>query len=198
MSNKRIGLFGGTFNPIHKGHLALAKTLCEKTQMDELWLLVSPQNPFKVNMTLLDDNLRFRLVQLAIAGEPRLVASNFEFSLPRPSYTFNTLTALRKAYPDCQFELIIGGDNWHTFPHWYKQQEIAESTPIWIYPRPGYPIEAHSLPQGIQLVEAPLFPYSSTDVREAIRMHQDASAMLPEKVWLEIQSQKLYGYCHQD
>ena len=97
---KRIGLFGGTFNPIHLGHLALAKAICDSEKLDELWFLVSPQNPFKVNMALLDDNKRLELVKLAVEGNEKLVASDFEFNLPRPSYTYHTLNALRKAYPD--------------------------------------------------------------------------------------------------
>lgn len=191
---KRTGLFGGTFNPIHQGHLALAKAICDSEQLDELWFLVSPQNPFKVNMTLLDDDKRLELVQLALEDDERLVASDFEFSLPRPSYTYHTLKALREAYPDRQFELIIGADNWRLFPHWYKHEEIVAETKVMIYPRPGYPINETELPEGIKLVEAPLFPYSSTDVRQAIQDGKDASNMLSERVWEKIKEEHLYGY----
>ena len=118
---KRIGLFGGSFNPIHLGHLALAKAICDSEMLDELWFMVSPQNPFKVNMTLLDDNKRLEMVKLAVEGNDKLVACDFEFEMPRPSYTYHTLNALRKVYPDCQFELIIGADNWFKFTHWYKE-----------------------------------------------------------------------------
>lgn len=190
---KRTGLFGGTFNPIHRGHLALAKTICDAEQLDELWFLVSPQNPFKVNMTLLDDHERLKMVELAVADDERLKACDFEFSLPRPSYTYHTLQALYETYPQHQFELIIGADNWRMFPHWYKHEEIIAKTPVIIYPRPGYPIDSATLPKSIKLVEAPLFPFSSTDVRNAINEGKDASQMLPQAVWDYIKNNHLYG-----
>lgn len=195
---KRIGLFGGTFNPIHLGHLALAKAICDSEKLDELWFLVSPQNPFKVNMALLDDNKRLELVKLAVEGNEKLVASDFEFNLPRPSYTYHTLNALRKVYPDYQFELIIGADNWLKFPHWYMHDKIASTTPIIVYPRTGYPIDETGLPQGTKLIQAPLFPFSSTDVRQAISKGEDASQMVPQPVWDLIKKEQLYGYNSQD
>lgn len=191
---KRIGLFGGSFNPIHLGHLALAKAICDSEMLDELWFMVSPQNPFKVNMTLLDDNKRLEMVKLAVEGNDKLVACDFEFEMPRPSYTYHTLNALRKVYPDCQFELIIGADNWFKFTHWYKHEEIAAQTPIIIYPRTGFSIDETTLPQSTKLVEAPLFPFSSTDVREAISKGEDASNLVPEPVWDLIKKEHLYEY----
>ena len=115
----RTGIFGGSYNPIHIGHLALANYLCEYGELDELWFMVSPQNPFKAHSSdLWDDNLRLELVRLAVEGYPKLHASDFEFHMPRPSYTVNTLEKLREAYPDREFILIIGADNWLSFPRW--------------------------------------------------------------------------------
>ena len=111
----RTGIFGGSFNPVHIGHLALANYLCEYGEVDEVWLLVSPQNPFKQQSELLDDHTRLELVQKAVAGYSRFRASDFEFSLPRPSYTIHTLQALSAAYPEREFYLIIGADNWQAF-----------------------------------------------------------------------------------
>ena len=111
----RTGIFGGSFNPVHIGHLALANYLCEYGEVDEVWFLVSPQNPFKQQSELLDDHTRLELVQRAVAGYSRFRASDFEFSLPRPSYTIHTLQALSAAYPEREFYLIIGADNWQAF-----------------------------------------------------------------------------------
>ena len=132
---KRIGIFGGSFNPIHLGHTALAAYICEQGLVDEVWLMVSPQNPLKRDLTLLDENERLAMVRLAVAPYPTLKACDFEFTLPRPSYTYHTLQALRQAYSDCEFSLIIGEDNWQCFDRWYRGEDIARETPIIVYPR---------------------------------------------------------------
>ena len=132
---KRIGIFGGSFNPIHLGHTALAAYICEQGLVDEVWLMVSPQNPLKRDLTLLDENERLTMARLAVASYPMLKASDFEFTLPRPSYTYHTLQALRAAYPECEFSLIIGEDNWQCFHRWYRGEDIARETPIIVYPR---------------------------------------------------------------
>ena len=132
---KRIGIFGGSFNPIHLGHTALAAYICEQGLVDEVWLMVSPQNPLKRDLTLLDENERLTMTRLAVKPYPTLRASDFEFTLPRPSYTYHTLQALRSAYPNCEFSLIIGEDNWKCFDRWYRGEDIASETPIIVYPR---------------------------------------------------------------
>lgn len=190
---KTIGLFGGSFNPIHNGHIALAKQLCDAEGLDELWFMVSPMNPFKQNQELLEDKKRLELVELAVQDDPRLVACDFEFSLPKPSYTYHTLKALLKEHPDKKFILIIGGDNWLSFPHWYKHKEILEMVNVWVYPRPGYDLTEKKLEEGMRVVQAPLFNFSSTDVRNAIRKGQDTSEMLPEMVKNKIQQDKLFS-----
>ena len=132
---KRIGIFGGSFNPIHLGHTALAAYICEQGLVDEVWLMVSPQNPLKRNLALLDEQERLAMARLAVAPYSMLQACDFEFTLPRPSYTYHTLQALRAAYPDCEFSLIIGEDNWQCFDRWYRGEDIARETPIIVYPR---------------------------------------------------------------
>ena len=136
----RTGVFSGSFNPIHIGHLALANYLCEYGEVDEVWFLVTPQNPFKQKAELLGDDLRLEMVRRAVAGYPRFVASDFEFRLPRPSYTVNTLHHLAEAYPDREFYLIIGADNWASFAQWKSPEEILAHHHLLIYPRRPYEV----------------------------------------------------------
>jgi len=131
----RTGIFGGSFNPIHNGHIALARQLLTTAGLDEIWFMVTPQNPLKQAGNLLDDDVRLQLVRQALDGEPQLKASDFEFHLPRPSYTWNTLCALSRDYPDRQFVLIIGGDNWKLFPLWYRSADILANYTVVVYPR---------------------------------------------------------------
>lgn len=131
----KIGIFGGTFNPVHLGHTALASYICNLGLVDEVWLMVSPQNPFKQDHEMLDEAVRYRLVTLAVQDFPRLRASDFEFRLPRPSYTYITLRELSLAYPDDTFSLIIGGDNWTKFPAWRNSADILAHYPVIVYPR---------------------------------------------------------------
>lgn len=134
----KTGIFGGSFNPIHIGHLALANYLCEFNNLDELWFLVSPHNPLKSQEDLLDDNLRLELTKLAIEGYDKFKVSDFEFNLPRPSYSINTLNKLKEAYPEREFVLIIGADNWKFFDKWKDSKKILSDFSIIVYPRMGY------------------------------------------------------------
>ena len=193
---KRIGLFGGSFNPIHLGHTALAAYICEQGLVDEVWLLVSPQNPLKQDLTLLDENERLHMARLAVAPYPMLKACDFEFTLPRPSYTYHTLQALRKAYPDCEFSLIIGEDNWNNFHRWYRGEDIARETPIIIYPREveGKESSTNSLRPMANSQQSPkLLPYSSTEVRDLIASGHDASHMLHPDVAQYIKERQFYS-----
>ncbi len=179
----RIGLFGGSFNPIHKGHVALAAWIAEEGWVDEVWLLVSPQNPLKSSHDLMPEAERYNLAQAALKDIKGVKASDFEWHLPRPSYTWHTLQAIRKAYPEHDFSLIIGSDNWVNFHLWAHTDKILQTTPILIYPREGYPIDESLLPSEVILLkDAPQFPYSSTDVRKAIASGTIPADMLPEEV----------------
>lgn len=178
-----IGIFGGSFNPIHIGHLALANYLCEYGEIDEVWFLVSPHNPLKERGDLWPDELRLQLVQKAIDGYEKFRASDFEFHLPRPSYMVNTLRALREGYPEHEFTLIIGSDNWEVFPRWYKYEELLAENNLLIYPRPNHPVTIDSLPKNVRLVETPLLEISSTFIRQALSKKKDVRYFLPENVY---------------
>ena len=194
---KRIGIFGGSFNPIHLGHTALAAYICEQELVDEVWLMVSPQNPLKRDLTLLDENERLAMARLAVAPYPMLKACDFEFTLPRPSYTYHTLQALRKTYPDCEFSLIIGEDNWQCFDRWYRGEDIARETPIIVYPRSSENSESTKELSSFDfqlsfLKNPPLLPYSSTEVRARIAQGDDTNHMLHPDVAQYIKENNLY------
>ncbi len=189
----RTGIYGGSFNPIHTGHLTLGKLLCEQGLVDGLWFLVSPLNPFKQTTNdLLDDQARLRLVQLAVRNEPQLQVSDFEMHLPRPSYMVHTLEKLRDTYRDREFVLVIGADNWLRFDQWYESEEIIKHHSILVYPRPGYEIEPSTLPDGVTLVDTPLFDISSTQIRNSIAQGNFDGEGLPPQVWKEIKRQGYY------
>ena len=179
----RIGIFGGSFNPIHIGHLALANYLCEYGEVDEVWFLVSPHNPLKERGDLWPDDLRLKLVQLATEGYGKFRASDFEFHLPRPSYMVNTLRELRRTHPEHTFTLIIGSDNWEVFPRWYKYEELLAENHLLIYPRPGYPIDKGTLPSNVRMVDTPLLDISSTFVREALKEGKDVRYFVPKEIY---------------
>ena len=199
---KRIGLFGGSFNPIHLGHTALAAYVCEQGLVDEVWLMVSPQNPLKQDLTLLDEGHRLHMARLAVAPYHMLKACDFEFTLPRPSYTYHTLQALRKAYPEYEFSLIIGEDNWNNFHRWYRGEDIARETPIIVYPRNEVENREKRVENGEGvsifnfqlsfLKNPPLLPYSSTEVRKLITQGEDTSHMLHPEVYQYIKAKQLY------
>lgn len=180
---KKVGIYGGSFNPIHRGHIALARQMLRKAHLDEVWFLVSPLNPFKQASTdLLDDQTRLKLTRQALADEPRLVASDYEFHLPRPSYSWDTLQALSRDYPEHEFVLVIGADNWLAFDRWYHAEDILDSYPIVIYPREGCPIDAATLPPTVQLVKTRLYNVSSTDIRRRIREGRPVRRLLPPAI----------------
>lgn len=179
-----IGIFSGSFNPIHVGHLALANYLCEFEGLDEVWFLVTPRNPFKVGQKLLPDDLRLELVGLAIEGYPKFRVSDLEFHLSRPSYTIHTLQRLHELYPANRFHLIIGSDNWLSFSHWYKSEEILASSDVLVYPRPGYPVEsAEELPEHVRITASPVLDISATFIRQSMDEGKDIRYFLHPRVY---------------
>lgn len=185
------GIYGGSFNPIHEGHLRLAKALAESGLVDEMWLLVSPQNPFKVDANLLDDEERLHLARLAVDDVPGVEVCDREFSLPRPSYMYNTLKALSKEHPNREFVLVIGADNWERFSDWYRSKSILAKYRIIIYPRPGYDLQ--KVPRKVTIADTPLIDISSTEIRRRISTDPNYDGEgLPAAVWDEIKAKDLY------
>lgn len=184
MSEKpiRTGIFGGSFNPVHNGHIALADQIIRCHLVDDLWLMVSPQNPLKQDRTLLPESLRLELARMAVRGHRHLCVSDFECHLPRPSYMVETLAQLRLTCPDRRFSLIIGADNWAGFHRWFRYEEILQKHDIIVYPREGFDIDASALPENVTLLNLPLYPVSSTDIRRRLRENLPLSEFLPANV----------------
>ncbi len=181
-----IGIFGGSFNPIHNGHIALAKAFLEKENLDEVWFMVSPQNPFKVDQQLLADHLRLKLVSKAINYNPRFKASDYEFHLPKPSYTWNTLQHLTHDFPRYRFTILIGGDNWDAFNRWYHAKDILANYKLVVYPRRAQNLDNTSLPTNVSLLQTPLIDISSTTIRNRIKSGEDINDIVPEVIVKDI------------
>ena len=182
-SRKRIGIFGGSFNPIHMGHICLARQILIQASLDEIWFVVSPLNPFKQNVTnLLPDDARLELTREALKGEHKLVVSDYEFGLPRPSYMWNTLAHLTQSYPQYSFTLIVGADNWLAFDRWAHHDFIQQHYDIAVYPRKGYDVDTELLPSHVKLVQAELYPFSSTDIRTMVHQGQSIKGLVPDSI----------------
>lgn len=191
---KKIGLFFGSFNPIHIGHLILGNYFLENTDMEELWFVVSPQNPFKEKKTLLNDHNRLDMVQLAVKNYPRMRASNVEFSLPQPSYTIDTLTYLKEKYPDHSFALIMGEDNLASLPKWKNADKIINNHQIIVYPRAFKEKNSQDYPvhENITLVPAPVIELSATEIRRMIKEGKNVRPMLPPEVFEYLDGSSFY------
>ena len=188
----RTAIFGGSFNPVHLGHLGLARKVLEKQLADEVWLMVSPQNPLKPNGSLLDENVRFHLASIAVENETGIKASRFEFNLPRPSYTFRTMESLCQTYTDREFSLLIGADNWAVFDRWAHHDELLAKYPIIVYPREDSPLSSVDIPKNVSVLDAKLLPVSSTEIRRRISAGEDCSALMPPQVFEEIKRRGYY------
>ncbi len=190
MKKRKIGLFSGSFNPIHNGHLILANYLCEYEGLDEIWFVVSPHNPLKSSDSLLNNEIRLRWVEQAIAPYCRFRACDIEFEMPLPSYTIDTLGALTERYPELEFTLIIGSDNWLCFEQWKDFQCIIDNYQILIYPRKGFSItEPNALPDTVRLTSAPQIEISSSFIREAKAAGKEVPFFLPAGIyeeWMEL------------
>jgi len=188
-----IGLYFGSFNPIHHGHLIIANYLLEHTSLDQVWLVVSPQNPLKPSATLLNEYHRLYLVQVAIEGENRLKASDIEFKLPRPSYTVDTLAYLQEKYPTYQFSIIMGSDSFQNLPRWKNYAWLLQHYPIYVYKRPEHTtLPVYPGAKQVVILEAPLLPISSTTIRQQIREGKSVRYLLPEAVREEIDRNGYY------
>lgn len=186
----KIGLFFGSFNPIHTGHLIIAHIMQDQTDLDEVWFVVSPQNPFKQRKTLLHEFDRLRMVELAIGSDYRFRASDIEFHMPRPSYTIDTLTYLSDKYPQHEFKLVIGGDNLKSFHKWKNSDAILDYYGLYVYPRPQ---ETHRIEHpNVRYVSSPLMDISATFIRNAIKNGHSVKYLLPEAVEDYIRDKKLF------
>jgi nicotinate-nucleotide adenylyltransferase len=193
MPNKRIGLFFGSFNPIHNGHLILASLIQSYASLDEVWLVVSPHNPHKPKKSLLNQNHRLFMIQKAIENHPYLRASSIEFSLPTPNYTINTLVHIQEKNPNDSFHLIMGMDNLSSFQQWKSPNEILDKVDILVYPRLGsvQPDWSINHPK-IILVPTPIIELSSTEIRKRIKENKSISFFVPETVEKIINKEGFY------
>lgn len=187
-----IGLYFGSFNPIHIGHLAIANYFVEFANLKELWFIISPHNPLKKKSSLLPDYQRYEIVTRALRDYPKFKASDIEFKLPQPSFTVDTLAYLKEKFPDKQFALIIGEDNLSTFGKWKNYEQILDEQKILVYPRPNSkenPLYKH---KNIQLFDAPNIEISSSFIRKAIGEAKDIRFFVPEKAWEYIDEMNFY------
>lgn len=192
MKGKMIGLYFGSFNPVHIGHLAIANYMVEYSALDEVWFVVSPQNPFKSKKSLLEDYHRYGLVVRAIDDYPKFRVSNIEFSMPKPSYTIDTLAYLKDKYPQHQFSLIMGSDNLPTLPRWKNYQQILANHSVFVYPRPGFrESEMENRPE-ISVVQAPLMEISSSFIRKAIGQGKDIRFFMPQAAYNYLREMHFY------
>ena len=192
---KKVGLFFGSFNPIHIGHLILANYILENSDMTELWFVVSPQNPFKDKKTLLKDHNRLDMVQLSVKNYPKMRASNVEFSLPKPSYTIDTLTYIKEKYPDHSFALIMGEDNLKGLPKWKNADKLIENHQIIVYPRifEGERQDNEYLKhENISMINAPIIELSATEIRNMIKTGKNVRPMLPPEVYEYLDGSNFY------
>ncbi|RUT78640.1 nicotinate (nicotinamide) nucleotide adenylyltransferase [Ancylomarina longa] len=188
----KIGLYFGSFNPVHIGHLAIANYMAEFSDLDQIWFVISPQNPFKKKESLLPDYHRLELVNRSIENYPKIKASNIEFGLPKPSYTIDTLTYLKEKFPIYEFSLILGSDNLKNFHKWKNNDLILLNHELYVYPRPGYNDQEIKLNGRVHLINAPLMEISSSFIREAIKNHKEIPFFLPELAYQYLKEMHFY------
>lgn len=178
----RVTIYGGSFSPIHKGHIALASQIIKEDMADEVWLMVSPHNPLKSTNDLWPVDIRLKLCEKAVEGLEKIKVSDLETRLEKPSYTYKTLRELSRLHPQVQFSILIGSDNWACFDRWAHHEEILTHHSLIIYPRQGFPINPHLLPPQTSLLNAPLLPYSSSEIRQRLKAGRPINHMLPPNV----------------
>lgn len=187
-----VGLFFGSFNPIHMGHMIIANLVKETTSVKEVWFIVSPQNPFKKNQNLLHEFDRLDLVNVAIRDDYKFKVSDIEFNMPKPSYTIDTLALLREKHPETKFRLIIGGDNLASFSKWKNHSEIIEQFGLIVYPRPHWTAEGLQEHPNIEIIEAPEIDISATHIRKLIKQNKSIKYLVPEAVAEKISLEGFY------
>ena len=186
-----IGLYFGSFNPIHVGHLIIANHVLNETSINKIWFVVSPQNPFKESKTLLNEFDRLHLVRLATQDDNRIKSSDIEFNLPKPSYTSNTLTFLSEKYPEHQFALIMGSDSYQNLDKWKNYETIVNNYPVYVYKREGYEIRKAFDKEPV-ILNAPVIQISASQIRENIKSGKSIRYLVPEIVREEIETRKFY------
>jgi len=186
-----IGLYFGSFNPIHIGHLIIANHVLNETPINKIWFIVSPQNPFKESKTLLNEFDRLHLVRLATQDDNRIKCSDIEFNLPKPSYTSNTLTFLSEKYPEHQFSIIMGSDSYQNLNKWKNYETIINNYPVYVYKREGYEIKK-TFGKEATILNVPIIQISASQIREHVRSAKSIRYLVPEIVREEIESRKFY------
>ena len=189
---KKVGIYSGSFNPIHHGHVMLANYLVEFSDLDELWFVVTPQNPLKKKEDLLDDDERLKMVQLAVGDDPRFFVSDIEMHLSTPSYTINTLTALSERYPECEFVFICGMDSLQNLKNWREYQRILDNYELLVFPCEGYDGGELVNYPSVNVLETPIVEVSSTFIRNCVKEGRDVRHFMPEKSFLYMQEQHFY------
>jgi len=187
----KIGLYFGSFNPVHVGHLIIATHVINTTALQQVWLVVSPHNPLKPSASLLNEYHRFHLVQSALEGEIKIKASNIEFQLPKPSYTVDTLSYLKEKYPQHEFAIIMGSDSFYNLIKWKNYEVIVKNNPLYIYQREGFDIN-NDLDANIHILKAPLLQISSTQIRKLIKQKKSIRYLVPDIVKEEIEQNGYY------
>ncbi|MFY7879754.1 MAG: nicotinate (nicotinamide) nucleotide adenylyltransferase [Lacibacter sp.] len=186
-----IGLYFGSFNPIHHGHLIIAQHLLNETDLEQVWMVISPQNPFKPQKQLLNEYHRLHLVHLAIGDNSRIKASDIEFGLPKPSYTIDTVTYLKEKYPQHNFSIIMGSDGLQNLDKWKNASKLMQENPFYVYRRPGFEVIHHPVKKLI-IVDAPLLEISATHIRELIRQQKSIRYLVPDAVIEELKRNNYY------
>ncbi len=189
---KNVGLFFGSFNPVHTGHMIIANFIVNHTDLDEVWMVISPHNPHKEKKTLAQDYDRLVMVELAIGDNPKIKASNIEFALPKPSYTIDTLTYLNEKYPQKTFNLIMGGDNLASLHKWKNYEQILKHHNIIVYQRPNYDLGELKDHERVQILEAPMLSISASYIRSLIKEGKSCQYLVPDKVFSYLNENMIY------
>jgi len=187
----KIGLYFGSFNPVHTAHLIIANHILNETNINKVWFVISPQNPFKTETALLNEFHRLHLVRLATEDDNRIKASDIEFSLPKPSYTSNTLTYLAEKYPEHEFSIIMGSDSFQNLHKWKNYESIIQNYSLYVYIRPGIEVN-NTIDANVTILDAPLLQLSATQIRQNVKEGKSIRYMVPDKVLEEIEKGGYY------